>query len=165
MFLKGSGPNLDRQKSPHAHSVYVDQENRFLYTCDLGSDRIWIFRLGAGGKLVSADPPAAISPPGSGPRHLAFGAGHLVYVVNELGVSTSTYRRNRQTGELQGIATDANIPPGWPKGTGSGEISLHPSGKWLYVSTRLTDMMTVFRVMPGAAKRPLRARANLCRPR
>jgi 6-phosphogluconolactonase len=148
--LSGSGPNLDRQRSPHAHSVYIDPENRFLYACDLGSDRIWIFRLGDKGRLIPADPPAAVVAAGSGPRHLAFSPdGRRVYVANELGVSTSVFTRDRSTGALTLIGTEDNIDPGWPKGTGSAEISLHPSGKWLYVSTRLIDRLTVFKI--GAA--------------
>ena len=154
--LHGSGPNLDRQKGPHAHSVYVDPENHFLYACDLGSDRIGIFRLGDKGQLVPADPPSVTVPPGTGPRHLAFGAGgRLVYVANELGVTTSVFSRNASTGALSSIDTQDNIDPGWPKGTGSAEIVVHPSGKWLYVSTRLRDMMTVFKINTGANGKPL----------
>jgi 6-phosphogluconolactonase len=152
--FSGSGPNLDRQTSPHAHAVYVGPENRFVYACDLGSDRIWIFRLGPEGRLSPADPPAAVAPPGSGPRHLAFSPnGRLVYVANELGVNTSVFSRNPDSGALTWIATENNINRGWPKGTGSGEIALHPSGKWLYVSTRLEDRMTVFRINPASTDR------------
>jgi 6-phosphogluconolactonase len=147
--LHGSGPNLERQTSPHAHAVYIDPENKFLYACDLGSDRIWIFRLGDHGRLIAADPPAATALAGSGPRHLAFGRDdRLVYVANELGVSTSVYSRNLSTGTLTLLGTAANIDPGWPKGTGSAEIFLHPSGRWLYVSTRLENRVTVFHPGP-----------------
>lgn len=145
----GSGPDTGRQLQSHPHSVYADPEDHFLYVCDLGADRIWIFRLGAKGQLIPADPPAAIVAPGSGPRHLAFSPdGSLVYVANELGVTTTVFSRNKTTGELTLVDTENNIEPGWPHGTGSGEISLHPSGKWLYVSTRLTDRMTVFKINP-----------------
>jgi 6-phosphogluconolactonase len=145
--LTGSGPNADRQKSPHAHSADVDPENHFVYVCDLGSDRIWIFRRGDHGNLIPATPPFVKVGPGIGPRHLVFGgADQFVYVVNELGVSTSVFSRDLVTGALTLLQTEANIEPGWPKGTGSGEIALDQSGKWLYVSTRLTDRMTGFRV-------------------
>ncbi len=155
--FRGSGPNVERQAGPHAHSVYVDPENHFLYACDLGSDRVWIFRLGDHGGLIPASPPDEELPAGSGPRHLAFD-GSLVYVVNELGVSTTVFSRNSSTGSLTLIGTEENIDPGWPKGTGSAELAVHPSGKWLYVSTRLEDRMTVFRIVPhiaavGAASR------------
>jgi 6-phosphogluconolactonase len=170
---RGSGPNLERQSSSHVHSVYVDPENHFLYACDLGADKIWIFRLADKGRLIPADPPATLVAAGSGPRHLAFSAdGHLVYVVNELGVSTSVFARDPSRAALTLISTEDNIDPGWPKGTGSGEISFHPSGKWLYVSTRLQDRMTVFSINPnfapgkseGVAQPPLRREQIVASP-
>jgi 6-phosphogluconolactonase len=35
----GSGPNARRQEKPHAHSVYTDPTNTFVYACDLGDGR------------------------------------------------------------------------------------------------------------------------------
>ena len=145
--VTGSGPNKGRQERAHPHSAYVDPENKHLYVPDLGADRIWIFRLGEHGTLVAADPPAVIAAPGSGPRHLAFSPnGSQVYVVNELGVSTCVYSRDHASGDLTLIHTYPNIPPGWPPGTGSAEACVSPSGQWLYVSTRLQDFITVFRI-------------------
>ncbi|HEX4139758.1 MAG TPA: lactonase family protein [Candidatus Methylacidiphilales bacterium] len=146
--LTGSGPNKGRQQSSHPHSAYVDPENRHLYVPDLGADRIWIFRLGEHGTLVAGDPSAVIASPGIGPRHLLFSPdGSLVYVVNELGVSTCVYARDPKTGALTLLQTHPNILSGWPPGTGSAEVALHASGNHLYVSTRLQDFITVFRVM------------------
>ena len=152
--LHGSGPNRDRQLGPHAHSVYVDPENHFLYACDLGSDRIWIFRVGIHGSLTPADPPFVVTAAGSGPRHLTF-QGNRVYAVSELASTTSVYRRDSSTGALALLRTEDNIDPGWPKGTGSAEIEIHPNGHWLYVSTRLTDRMTVFAIDESSAREPL----------
>jgi 6-phosphogluconolactonase len=151
--LSGSGPNPQRQKGPHAHSIYVDPENRFVYTCDLGSDKIWIFRLDAQGGLAPADPPFASAPPGSGPRHLAFD-GNFVYVSNEMGVSTSVFQRNKATGALTLLETDSNIPGGARPGSTTAEIALHPTGAWLYVSTRGQEALTVFRVNRDDAAKP-----------
>jgi 6-phosphogluconolactonase len=141
----GSGPNQLRQKSPHAHSIYADPENRFVYACDLGTDNIWIYRLDAKGGLTPADPPAAKVPPGSGPRHLVFD-GNFIYVVNEMGASTCVFQRDLQTGALRLLETVENIQGGPKPGTGSAEIALSSSGKWLYLSTRVQDVLSVFRV-------------------
>jgi 6-phosphogluconolactonase len=146
--FSGSGPNPQRQKKPFAHSVYPDPLNAFVYACDLGSDSIWSFKLGDGAKLTATNPPAVKAPPGSGPRHLAFSAdGSFVYVVNELGVSTSVYACNSSTGALTLRDTESNVWPGDPvSGVTSAEILLHPSGKWLYVSNRSPghDTLSVF---------------------
>jgi 6-phosphogluconolactonase len=146
----GSGPNKLRQANPHAHSIYADPENHFVYACDLGTDTIWIYRLGVKGDLTPANPPFAKVPSGSGPRHLLFD-GPFVYAVNEMGVTTCVFQRDLTTGGLRWLETVDNIPSGAHPGTGSAEIALHPSGEWLYVSTRVQDVMTVFRVNRDAA--------------
>ena len=146
----GSGPNPKRQTKPYAHSAYVDPLNAFVYACDLGTDSIWSYKLGDGAKLTATDPPAAKVPRGCGPRHLVFSAdGSFVYVVNEMGVSTSIFSRNAATGALTLLDTQSNVWPGDPVSGGtSAEIVLHPSGKWLYVSTRNPghDTISVFNV-------------------
>jgi 6-phosphogluconolactonase len=144
----GSGPNPNRQKKPFAHSVYADPFNAFVYACDLGTDSIWSFKLGPGATLTATNPPAAKVPPGSGPRHLAFSAdGNFVYVANEMGVSTSVFSRDRTTGALTLLDTESNVWPGDPTaGTTAAEIVLHPSGKWLYVSNRGRDTISVFAI-------------------
>jgi 6-phosphogluconolactonase len=147
VMVHGSGPNADRQQSAHPHCVNVDPENHFLYVCDLGADRIWIFRIADNGSLVPANPPSVTVTAGSGPRHLAFSPnGKLVYVANELNVSTSVFSRDPATGELRTVDSLPNLPAGWPKGTGSAEIAVHPSGQWVYVSTRLQDFITQFQI-------------------
>jgi 6-phosphogluconolactonase len=144
----GSGPDPKRQKKPFAHSIYADPTNTFVYACDLGTDSVWIFKLGPGATLTPATPPVAKVPPGSGPRHLAFSAdGRYVYVVNEMGVSTSVFSRDATTGALTLIETDSNLWPGDPtQGITAAEICLHPSGKWLYVSNRGKDTISTFAV-------------------
>ena len=71
----GSGPDADRQQTPHAHQVVIDGEE--LLVCDLGTDRVHRLRLGADGGLATAGPPTVL-PPGSGPRHLVVLHDHLV---------------------------------------------------------------------------------------
>ncbi|WP_168801772.1 lactonase family protein [Glycomyces buryatensis] len=66
--LVGSGPDAERQAGPHAHQVVC--HGGFVLVVDLGSDRIWSFRLTEAGLL---DPVASTElEPGFGPRHLAF---------------------------------------------------------------------------------------------
>lgn len=149
--FSGSGPNPQRQKKPYAHSVYAGPLNTFVYACDLGTDNIWTFKLGPGPMLTATTPPSAKVPPGSGPRHLVFSAdGGHAYVVNEMGVSTSVFSRDSSTGALTLQDTESNVWPGDPtSGTTAAEIVLHPSGKWLYVSNRGRDTISVFAIQPG----------------
>jgi 6-phosphogluconolactonase len=145
----GSGPNISRQQTPHAHSIYASPDNAFVYACDLGTDRIYIFKLDAArGTLVAGDPAFATVPPGSGPRHIAFSLkGDFVYVANEMGNSVTVFSRNAVTGALNSLQTISTLVSGTPdpKVT-TGEIVLHPSGKWLYVSNRTIDTISVFSI-------------------
>jgi 6-phosphogluconolactonase len=153
----GSGPNKGRQSAPHAHSIYVSPDNKFVYSCDLGTDHVWIYQLDAAtGVMTPANPPFAMVPPGSGPRHLTFAqGGNVVYVVNEMGASVSRFTRDAATGALTLVDTVSCLPPEispGPKITAA-EIALHPSGKWLYVSVRGDETMAVFSVdATGALK-------------
>ena len=144
----GTGPNKARQEAPHAHSIYVhtlphlvlaDKTRVFAYSCDLGTDKVWIFKLGKDGSLTPNDPPFATVPPGSGPRHLAFHPFNpFVYVSNEMGHTVTVFMWNADDGSLKQLQDISTFPAGFNY-TGEmtvAEIYCHPSGKWLYVSNR-----------------------------
>ena len=147
----GSGPNKDRQGSPHAHSVYTYDSNpefndganpqaAYVYACDLGTDKIWIFQLGdINGKLTTNNPPFATVPPGSGPRHLVFSPNKkYVYVANEMGHTVTAFNFYPASGRLTQLQDISTFPAGFDyKGEMTvAEIFCHPSGKWLYVTNR-----------------------------
>jgi 6-phosphogluconolactonase len=145
----GTGPNPKRQFKPHAHSIYTDGDDRFVYACDLGTDSVWTFKFDPShGTLEATDPPAAKVPPGSGARHLAFSPdGKIVYVANEMGHTVTVFQRDKKTGLLtaiQNIPTLTKDIPG--DNVTTAEIFLHPSGRWLYVSNRGCDTIAVFAV-------------------
>src|SRR5882762_1439573 len=51
---QGSSINRDRQEASHAHCIALDPTNQFAYSCDLGADKIMIFRFDArSGKLLA----------------------------------------------------------------------------------------------------------------
>jgi len=149
MQHEGSGPNRNRQEKPHAHAVYTDPTNTLVYACDLGTDEVKIYRFDAAkGTLEPNDPPAGKVPPGGGPRHLAFHPnGNFVYVCNEMGMSTTVFKRDTTNGALTEIQTIPTLPEGASKeGTSTAEIFAHPSGKWLYVSNRGHDSIVVYAI-------------------
>jgi len=145
----GSGPDPKRQQKPFAHAIYTDPESRFVYACDLGSDSIWTFSFDpSNGTLTPTDPPAAKVPPGGGPRHLALHPkGRFAYANNEMGLTVTAFRRDPATGVLTAIETVPTLPDGTPHdGVTTAEIQCHPNGKWLYVSNRGHDSITVFAI-------------------
>ena len=148
--FSGSGPDPKRQQKSFAHSVYAAAADRFVYACDLGSDKVWSFRFDQEkNALAPTEPPAGIVPPGGGPRHLAFHpGGRFVFANNEMGLSVTTFSRDAATGVLtprETIPTSAK-GGGPAEGVTTAEIVCHPSGKWLYVSSRGDDIIAVFAI-------------------
>lgn len=145
----GSGPDPKRQRKSFGHSIYTDAGNKFVYSCDLGSDNVWIFQLDAAkGTLTPTSPPSGKVPPGSGPRHFAIHPnGKYAYANNEMGMSVTGFARDGATGALTALETVSTLPDGTSKnGLSTAEIFCHPTGKWLYVSNRAHDTIAVFSI-------------------
>lgn len=141
---QGSGPNASRQERAHAHGVYFNKANTYLFVPDLGIDRVLVHRFDAGtSKLGEALPPLAVAP-GSGPRHLAFSADEKnAYVINELaGTVTST---NYQDGTFEILGTSSTLPEDFTGANTTAEIEVHPNGRFVYASNRGHDSIAVFR--------------------
>lgn len=155
-IFQGSGPHPARQKQPHAHWIGTDPSGRWVLVCDLGSDKIRVFRFSSeGGKLslAPADPPWAGAPAGSGPRHLAFHpSGRFVFVNNELAMTVTAFAWDSARGVLREIGTVPLLPEGAPSGGAtSAAIACHPGGRFLYVSNRGVNTLSVFSVSPEGA--------------
>lgn len=148
-MLEGSGPDKARQMGSHAHSIYIDPANKFVYVCDLGGDDVWIYKFDAAqGKLKANTPLLAKVPPGSGPRHLVFDAsGRFVYVASEMGHCVTRFSRDAASGALTPLETVSTLPSEMPAaGVATAEIAIHPSGRWLYVSNRGCDTISEFSI-------------------
>ena len=144
----GSGPDPKRQQKPFAHFITADPADKFVYACDLGSDRVWTYQFDpATGNFVAPVAPGIV-PPGSGPRHLAFGPGaNFAYVNGEMGRNVTTFKRDPSTGALTPVQTLLLVPGVGPAaGITTAEIICHPSGKWLYISSRGDDILAVFAI-------------------
>ena len=145
----GSSVNPKRQEKPHAHAIYSDPTNKFVYSPDLGTDNVWIFKFDpAKGTLAPANPPSGKVPPGSGPRHLAFHPnGKFAFTCNEMTLTATAFNRDPETGALTEIHTVSTLPPNTEiKGYSTAETFVHPTGKWLYVSNRTYDTIAVFAI-------------------
>ncbi|MDM7855374.1 lactonase family protein [Cellulomonas alba] len=90
----GHGPRADRQEGPHAHFVAVAPGGRHVLVVDLGTDEIRRYAVTDDGLRPAGV--AATLPPGTGPRHLDFAAGH-VYVAGELDVRVHVLAWDEQT--------------------------------------------------------------------
>lgn len=144
----GSGPNLGRQKGPHAHGLALAPDGRFAFAADLGADRVFVHRFDASaGALEPHDPPAAVLAPGSGPRHVVFHpSGSFLYAIGELLSTVTVFRYDSAAGILEAVQTLTTLPAGFEGENTTAEIAVSPDGRFLYGSNRGHDSLAVFSV-------------------
>ena len=149
----GKGTDPKRQGEPHAHSVYVDSSNTRIFNCDLGLDKVFVYRFNpADGSLLPGEPPYGSTAPGAGPRHLALSAkGDFIYCVNEMANTVTVFQREG-TDALKEVQSISTLPDGFKGESSTAEIALHPNGKFLYASNRGHDSIAVFAVDAATGK-------------
>ena len=150
----GSSVNPQRQAGPHAHHIIVDRGDRHALVCDLGLDKVLVYRLDTKyAKLVPNDPPFAPVAPGAGPRHLAFSPnGKLAYVISEMASTITAFAYDARRGAMTEFQTVSTLPENFTGNSSCAEIQVHPSGKFVYGSNRGHDSIAVFAVDKESGK-------------
>ena len=145
---QGSSINAERQEGPHAHCIVLDPAYRFAYTCDLGTDKIMIFRFDMRrGKLIPNEIPWVQVKPGAGPRHLTFHpGGKYAYVINELHATVTAFAHDLAEGHLKEVQTIPTLPMSFKDANTSADIHVSPDGKFLYCSNRGHDSIAAFQI-------------------
>ena len=144
----GSSVNPERQKGPHAHCLILDPANRFAFACDLGLDKILVYRYDAeNGTLTPHDPAFATVKPGAGPRDMVFRPdSRFAYVGNEMQSTITAFAYDARAGRLTEIQTVSTLPSDFQGQNSIAEINVHPSGKYVYISNRGHNSVAVFAV-------------------
>ncbi|MCY4745021.1 lactonase family protein [Pelomonas sp. UHG3] len=148
---EGASVHPQRQTRPHPHGIYPGPTQALAYVPDLGLDQVLIYRLDAGtARLAPSAAGRAATEPGGGPRHLAFAPdGRHVYVALELSSRVAAYRVDAVSGALHPVQALSSLPPGAAaEGNTAAEILVHESGRFLYVSNRGHDSLSVFAIDP-----------------
>jgi len=145
---QGSSVNEKRQAGPHAHFIVPDPRNRRALVCDLGLDKVLVYKLDPAPATLEPNDPAFVTvAPGAGPRHLAIHPrGRLIFVVNELNSTVTVMKYAARSGALEALQTVSTIPAGFTDPTTCAGIDIPPSGKFLYASNRGHDSIAVFAV-------------------
>ncbi|GEL99855.1 hypothetical protein CTE05_34020 [Cellulomonas terrae] len=146
----GSGPDEDRQESPHAHFVALDPSGASVLVVDLGTDEIRRYRR-EGDRLVE-DGIAAVLPAGTGPRHVAFSAdGRFAYVVGELDVTV------RVLAWEAGVGTVVQTVPATTTPAAERRLPSHVvrDGDRLLVGVRASDVLARFTIRPDGLLDPV----------
>ena len=145
--------NPERQMSAHVHSTVSSPDGKFVFSNDLGADKIFVYRFDPKGSpdlpLTPATPASVQLPPGSGPRHLLFSAdGKHAWLTMEMSAQVAVFDyRNGTLEQTQMVDLAAGQPT-----SDKAAAALHASrdGKFLYVSNRGTaNQLLVFAIDPA----------------
>jgi 6-phosphogluconolactonase len=131
--------------------VTLSPDNRFVYVCDLGIDKVMIFKFDAErGQLTPNEPAFVQTKPGAGPRHLVFHPnGKFAYLIHEMASTITTFAYDEKTGALTELQTLSSLPNGYNGPNTGAEIAVVPSGKFLFASNRGENAIVSFAIDPA----------------
>ncbi|EPP1402077.1 lactonase family protein [Klebsiella oxytoca] len=147
---------ISDHNGPHAHMIAADPSGKFVYSTDLGLDRIYQYRLdNATGKLTPNDPPfIAASSPGAGPRHFVFTPqGDGLWLINEEASTLTFYHLDKQSGLLRERKTVSALPEAYKGTSFAAGLVLSRDGKQLYVANRLHNSIGHFTLLADGSLR------------
>ncbi|NJB81811.1 lactonase family protein [Wenyingzhuangia aestuarii] len=138
-----------RQKKAFAHSCYFEPNSNNIIAIDLGANKILFSSIN---KQTNKFVPNAFNelelPKNSGPRLLSYHPTLPVfYVVNELNATVSVIAKNIQENTYSILETVPTLPAGFDVNTNTAaHIEITKDGKFLYMSNRGHDSISVFSV-------------------
>ncbi|MGZ7459098.1 lactonase family protein [Pseudomonas sp. Ma2-10] len=146
--------NPERQMSAHVHSTVSSPDGKYVFSNDLGADKIFVYRFDPKANpelpLTAATPASVQLPPGSGPRHLLFsGDGKHAWLTMEMSAQVAVF--DYKDGQLKQTQM-VELATGQPV-SDKAAAALHASrdGKFLYVSNRGTaNQLLVFAIDPAS---------------
>jgi 6-phosphogluconolactonase len=145
LYVEGSGPNADRQASPHAHQATFLNHSEQLAVVDLGTDSVHFYDYKKDGETVKFSLSQSIAmPPGSGPRHLVFDSDESVaYVVCELSETLAVLHKQRGQWNL---AQQVKLLTDEENKEAASAIRLSADERFVYVSCRAQNLISTFDV-------------------
>jgi 6-phosphogluconolactonase len=155
-FQTSAVDTLPLHAQPHIHEATPAPDGRWLLVNDLGSDRIWIYKIDpATGALTPSAPAFWQGRLKSGPRHLVFHPnGRWVYNINELDSTIDHLLWNPKQGTLTTIGTFVStLAADFPKDTAfASEIITSSDGRFVYVGNRRNETIAKLDVNPVSGK-------------
>lgn len=136
LTFTGKSVNAARQEASHLHMAAFTKDGSRVIAVDLGTDSLRVFSVDeAKGELTQIN--ATATKPGDGPRHFALSSDEkILYVINELSNSVSSYTFDQTSGALSFIASASTLPINYSEANSTAEILVSADGKHLYASNR-----------------------------
>ncbi|MDF7669389.1 lactonase family protein [Lactobacillus sp. ESL0703] len=139
------GPQPEQVDGPHPH-FFDETPNGNLVSCDLGNDRVDFYSFN---DQKLAHLASYQNEPGFGSRHIVFSPdGKYFYVAGELSSKVNVVKFDEDNWTFENIATYSTIPEDYTEHNGAAAIRMSSDGKYLYVSNRGHNSITVFGIKP-----------------
>ena len=137
--------NFVLREGAHAHGVKVCPGTNFVILPDTLHGEIYTYEMSPEGKLIKR---FAFRKEGvEAPRHMEFSPdGRQLYVLTEKTSTLEVLRIDRETGELTHTLQISNLPGDFKGESSSAAIHRSPDGRFVYLSNRGYDSITVYRV-------------------
>ncbi|MDB6057410.1 MAG: pgl 2 [Verrucomicrobiales bacterium] len=145
---KGSSVEAERQGGPHAHCIICAPKSVWALGCDLGLDKVMVFKVNPSDATVMCNKTAPVSvKPGAGPRHIALHPNNkFAYVINELDSTMTAFSWDATGGTLKELQNVSTLPKSFEGKNFPAEVAVHPNGKFVFGSNRGHDSIVVYKV-------------------
>jgi len=135
----------ENQEKPHAHYLDLTPDEKFLISCDLGTDEVFTYEVNDDGKLSEVT--KLNVNPGTGPRHIAFHPNaKYAYLVGELSSEILVLEYNIHNGSFNHIQTISTLPDNYDSANSGAAIRVTKDGRHLYSSNRGHNSIASYKI-------------------
>lgn len=135
----------ENQEKAHAHYMNLTPDRNYVVACDLGTDKVYTYKVSEDGKLDLAATYTA--DPGTGPRHLVFHPnGKFAYLVGELTSEIVVLAYNAADGSFKTVQTVSSIPNTHTTFNSGSAVRVTEDGRFLYSSNRGHNSIAVYAI-------------------
>lgn len=140
----GKSIHPTRQKKAHAHCFKTDLKGEYAYSCDLGTDKVYVYDLRENGLILHDEIEIT---PGGGPRHLDFHPEmKAMAVINELNSTIELFIPDSNGIFNQRLAVESTIPSDFTENNQCADIHYSNDGNYLFASNRGYNSIVAFKV-------------------
>lgn len=144
------GPLAEDQKGPQPHQITFDATGSHVLVPDKGTDQIHRLSYNSSSGALTEIPPAVVTHPGSGPRHLAYHPNlPVLYLVDELSSEVTTYGYDAAGSTTVQLQVTSTIPSDFHDETTAAAIAISRDGRFVHASNRGHDSIVTYPVGAG----------------